>query len=277
MREVLDTTIQAQSELNKETRALDVERIDKGGITRPQRSKLRELASKEDGLRGEIEKVRALLEQEEAQVYAFVLRNTQADMAEISRRLGADFDPAETTQQYERDVLKNLTDLRKGFDHELKRRDDEKKDQQNKQQQPPPGGQQGAQKKRLVPPLAELKMLREMQIDVNTRTKDLYDALQVAPKPNAVQRKLMERLTNSQTDIRGVLDKMNTTLQQQMAPKGGNGQGGNGQGGDGGDDGGPDGGKRPDQGEKQDQGKKQDQSPDPTPKPNDSKPDGDDK
>ena len=74
-------------------------------------------------------------------------------------------------------------------------------------------------------------------------------------KPNAIQRKLLERLTNSQTNIRGVLDKMNATLQQQMGPKG-PGQGdGKGPGGDDEDGGGKPGGQGGDG--KKDEGSKE--------------------
>ncbi|MBI3724249.1 hypothetical protein HY251_09895, partial [bacterium] len=70
-----------------------------------------------------------------------------------------------------------------------------------------------------------------------TRTKDLYDAMTIAGgKPNSLQRKLLERLTNSQSNIRDVLEKMDSTLQKMKnggdAKKDGGGDGGGEGGGD---------------------------------------------
>src|SRR5207244_1061963 len=119
-----------------------------------------------------------------------------------------DQDPSAPTQSLENDVLKNLTDLRKALDNEIKRRDEQKK-------QPPPPQPKGPQTRRLVPPLAELKMLRNMQVEVNQRTKELYDAAQVTDgKLSQVQQRLLSRLTNRQSNIRDVLSKMNDALSE---------------------------------------------------------------
>src|SRR5262249_42608672 len=108
------------------------------------------------------------------------------------------------------DVLKNLTDLRKALDSEIKRRDEQKKQPQQQQQQ-----QKGQQTRRLVPPIAELKMLRNMQVEVNQRTKELYDAATVTDgKLTTVQQRMLARLTNHQSNIRDVLSKMNDALSE---------------------------------------------------------------
>ena len=158
-------------------------------------------------------------------------------MSEVAKRL-ADQDPGAPTQQLEGDILKNLTTLRAKLEQELKRRDEEKK----QPQQPQP---KGPQTRKLVPPIAELKLLAEMQEDVNRRTKDLYDALQVVGgTPTPVQQRLLARLTSGQSNIKDVLKKMSDSLAQEGPGAGGKEKGGDG--GDGGGDGKKDDGEKGD-------------------------------
>ena len=94
--------------------------------------------------------------------------------------------------------------------------------------------------RKLVPPLAELKMLREMQIEVNGRTRNLYNALKAseADELNRVQERLLQRVTSQQANIRELLVQLNeslTEMAQQGAPGGGGGGDGGGDDGDGDD------------------------------------------
>jgi len=126
------------------------------------------------------------------------------------------------TQALERDVLERMEDLRKALDRELKRRDKKKEEQQQQGQQ-----QQQQGKQPLVPPLAELKMLRGMQEDVNKRTRNLYNALRDAKdgKLNRVQQRLLSRLTDGQGNIRELLQELNENLSQQAQQAAGGGEG----------------------------------------------------
>jgi len=170
-----------------------------------------------------------MLEAERAVVYAYQMKAAGLDLQAIQQLL-REFDPGPETQGLQRDVLDRLTTLRKALDRELKRREDEDKQQQQQQQQQQNG------KPRLVPPLAELKMLRGMQMDVNDRTRGLYDALQASGTKdlNRVQKRILQRVTSSQGNIRELLSELNEALMEQAQQA----QGGEGGGGDGGGDGG---------------------------------------
>ncbi len=79
-----------------------------------------------------------------------------------------------------------------------------------------------------MPPIAELKMLREMQEEVNNRTRNLYDALEASgdDELNPLQQRILRRLTSAQTNIRELLQSMNDTLMEQaQGAAGGDGDG----------------------------------------------------
>ena len=91
----------------------------------------------------------------------------------------------------------------------------------------------------MVPPIAELKMLRDMQGKVNKRTQSLYDALQASKRTelNRVQQRILQRVTSAQENIHGLLEELNQALTEQaeaMQTEGeGEGNDGDGDGGDG--------------------------------------------
>ena len=210
MVEMLDEVIRIQEEVNKQVRALDAIKVEKGALGRRDKGRLMGLARVEDRVREEVAKVKGLLEQESAVVYAYQMKSVDADIEEIQRQL-RDFESGEITQDLQADVLARLVRLREALNQERKRRDKEEQKQEEQEQQQ----QQG--KKRLIPPLAELKMLRQMQEDVNGRTRGLYDALRASGQKdlNRVQKRLLSRVVTQQGNIRDLLEAMNDVLKQQ--------------------------------------------------------------
>src|SRR5439155_12455096 len=109
------------------------------------------------------------------------------------------------TQRLERDVVKVFQDLKSAFEREMKK--------------PKPGqeagqpNQGGPQRRRLVPALAELKMLKGMQEDVRRQTGDLNEAIKLSGgEPNSMQRELLQRLSTRQGNLADLLDQMNKDL-----------------------------------------------------------------
>src|SRR5207249_1913794 len=91
---------------------------------------------------------------DEAKVFQWVLQTTGEDMAEAAARLDKE-ESGVATQEIQEDAIKKLADL-----IEALRKERAAKPKQG-------GGGGGGGKQPLVPPLAELKMLRIMQRDVN--------------------------------------------------------------------------------------------------------------
>ncbi|HEY3319361.1 MAG TPA: hypothetical protein VGP72_02655 [Planctomycetota bacterium] len=102
---------------------------------------------------------------EDAPVFQFVLQGAGNDMSEAAARLDKE-ESGSLTQDIEDDVIRNLADLIEAL---------RKERQEQQKQQGGGGGGGGGGKQPLVPPLAELKMLRIMQRNVNSQTKKIDD------------------------------------------------------------------------------------------------------
>ncbi len=140
----------------------------------------------------------------EQQIWVFAQRldDARIDMEEIVRLLQA-HDPGRYTQQLQNDVARVLVEMKEAFEREHRQRQ-----QQGGEQSPP-----GPQRRRLVPPLAELKMLRAMQEQLMRDTKDLDDAIQLqGGEPNEFQKRMLRRLAVRQGNLADALDRMNRDL-----------------------------------------------------------------
>ena len=139
-----------------------------------------------------------------------MISSARVDMQESARRL-ASLDTDEVTQLIQKEVLAALNRLKDALKQERRKREKEKKEDKKKKNE-----QKQQSVRRLIPPLAELKLLREMQIDVHKRTQKLYDAAKANDGDlDMIQQRLLQRLTNKQGNIRDVLKKMNDVLEEQ--------------------------------------------------------------
>jgi hypothetical protein len=110
-----------------------------------------------------------LLLQDEGSSTAFpeAMQQIVKDSQLVAKRL-AQADVTESTQSIEDEILAALEELLDSLKQEQKKRDDKKKQQQQQsQQQQEPGDQP------LVDSLAELKLLKTLQLRVNRRTQSL--------------------------------------------------------------------------------------------------------
>jgi hypothetical protein len=101
----------------------------------------------------------------------------------------------ELTQAVEKDVIEALEELIEALQKEMEKSDEDKKKQQQQQQQ------QQEQSQPLVDQLAELKMLRSLQLRVNRRTKQLSRTFEgeQASEAEAVQQ--LQQLSGRQARI----------------------------------------------------------------------------
>ena len=101
---------------------------------------------------------------DDAPVFQWVLYSSTEDMSEVALRLDKE-ESGQATQEIQEDIIKKLNDLAEAV------RKERSKPQNGGGAGKGGGG--GGGKQALVPPLAELKMLRIMQHDVNLRTKQI--------------------------------------------------------------------------------------------------------
>jgi uncharacterized low-complexity protein len=125
----------------------------------------REMAVQEDDIALEAAKALTLLKEEGSSVaFPEAVDQLRDDMLIVSRRL-REFQVGELTQGIEKDVIEALEELIEALQKEM-----EKSKEQPPGEPPPPGEPQDPP---LVDKLAELKMLRSLQLRINRRTRRL--------------------------------------------------------------------------------------------------------
>jgi hypothetical protein len=131
-----------------------------------------------------------------------VFTQVRGDMQKVERRLKA-VDTGKVTQAIEEDIIDTLKDMIKALEKAKKEMDDKKNPPKDGQGQPKPQADQ-----KLLDQIAELKMIRAMQIRVNNRTQ-LYGREYEGEQANvpAIQRELRE-LSERQDRIFDVTKKI---------------------------------------------------------------------
>jgi hypothetical protein len=136
--------------------------------TRAEEQQSQHLSTREGEIVKEANKALHLLSEEGSAVaFAMTLESIRDDMVNVEKRLDK-YDSGTFTQKMEEDIIAQLKEMIEA----LKKAQQQMKDNKN-QPSPPPGGQPPPQ--RLLDMIAELKLLRSLQMNVNKRTKDYHD------------------------------------------------------------------------------------------------------
>lgn len=176
-----------QQTLKEESVRLEQARQEKGNWTRPQLASLRTAAETQEIVRNDTDKAREVLTA--APVFALTLTRAISNMvraAELLNERRADTD-TQSAQQAAVDRFAQLLDALKN----------EPGDQQGDEQSgggEGGGGQQGGPPRDGIPPLAQLKMLRSLQLEINERTHDLGELREREKKLSPAQEKELQSL-----------------------------------------------------------------------------------
>lgn len=166
---------------------------------------LAELADSEGTLAKDIQTVRRrLIEEGSTVVFPEVLGDVKADLEDVQQRL-AEQDPGPLTQATQRQVERTLEELLQAVRDELSEHQRKKKGGG--------GGQGGGGKAPLIPPVAELRMLRLQQIRINDSTETLAEVVQDGKTPAKETDARFETLAERQRRItrlaREIAEKLN--------------------------------------------------------------------
>jgi len=209
--------LQAQKIIRDKTVALDAVIKGRDGA-KPERADVQgslKMSDEEAELVKEASKAIQIIEAEGTAVaFAEVFKQVRTDMQSVTDRLRKT-DVAVVTQTIENDIIATLEEMIEAL---------KKARQENKQEnkpKPPQQGQSQQQDQKLIDQIAELKMIRSMQIRVNNRTevygKQYEDKGEQLPSPEQakdpevrdryemIQRELKD-LSNRQEKIRKVTD-----------------------------------------------------------------------
>lgn len=153
--------------------------------------------SREESLIGlEVEKAILLITDEGSSVaFSEALAEVREDVQNVSYRLNR-VQVDELTQGIEKDIISSLEEMIEALQKEMDKSDEEKKKQQQQQQQ-----QGSPEDQALIDTLAEIKMLRSLQLRVNNRTRRIEKlALEEGANQADIQEQL-QKLAHRQTRI----------------------------------------------------------------------------
>jgi hypothetical protein len=156
-----------QNALKEESVRLEQERLAKGNWTRPQLASLRSAVEAQQTVRGDTEKAREILTS--APVFALTLTRAMHNMDRAvdlldERRADAD------TQGAQQAAADRFAQLLEALKNDPSQQGEAPEESGGGGQG---GGQQGGPQRDGIPPIAQLKMLRSLQLEINERTREL--------------------------------------------------------------------------------------------------------
>ena len=166
--EELKGLIASHDEARAAVREIDGGRADAERPSRAERLRLRRVSQDEGALAARLGEMATAIEAEEARVFAHWLRESERDLQRISHDLSeqGDWDTGARTQSLQEDVDGALRKLLAALESEQQRRREE---EQQSQEPGNEGGQENQSGNRLVPDVAELKLLRTMEVETIDR------------------------------------------------------------------------------------------------------------
>jgi len=211
--ELLQKVLDGQRQISEATiKAYEARDAETGDYDRPEQLKLAELADGEGELSGDVARVRDMLAEEgSAVVFPIVLEQVQDDLDGAQRRL-ASLSAGEVTQGIQKDIELALREMIESIREELS-------DRRNKADagEGAGGGGGGGGDAPLVPPVAELKMLRRLQMRIAEQTETLNAKIDALPADQASE--THARLAKRQQQLQEMASALAERLEQhQQAP-----------------------------------------------------------
>jgi len=157
--------------------------------TRENKQDALKLSDQEGEIVVEATKAIEVLEAEGSAVaFPEVFQQVREDMSQVQRRLGVS-DVGEVTQTIEQDIIISLREMIEA----LKKA---KQDLENKKNNPPPPGEAPPQDPKLLQLIQELKLIRSLQVRVNTRTQTYGRMYQAKEGEQTADPRIRQELLN---------------------------------------------------------------------------------
>ncbi|RME03287.1 MAG: hypothetical protein D6805_07025, partial [Planctomycetota bacterium] len=214
----LQQMIQRQKQINQQTLKIENTRLQfRGRLPRYLRRKiLKELIPKEKKQIQDARNIQKKLEQEGSTVYASQMKSIQQDLDNIIQQMrrppSGESPTGEYTQLAQNQVLKKLVRLKDAFKVLYENRKQKKKNKKQKTKKRPQN-----QKPMLIPPIAELKLMLELQKELREKTEDLQRAIRLSGgKPTEIQNRLLQRLVEEQNNLAETWQKMIDSLKKRF-------------------------------------------------------------
>ncbi|MCL2700896.1 MAG: DUF4175 family protein [Phycisphaerae bacterium] len=204
--DLLGKMLHSQKSVSAETRNLDGKQADGQEWSRAEELALAKLSSEEGRLGDEAVKIIKMLTDEgTTAVFPQVLKQVEVDLRDVQNMLG-DKQTGQLTQAIQSQIEKNLQGMIDALKQEQQRR---------KQQGGGGGGGGGGGQAPLVPPVAELKMLKSLQLDINARTETVATVKEKNLLPAEQVKTQHERLSGKQKEVENMAIELKGKMQQQ--------------------------------------------------------------
>ena len=213
--QMLQKVLERQQAVSASTSETNEKRAADSTFARGEQIKLSELSRSEGKLAEDVETVRAILTEEgKSVVFTEVLGDVRGDMQDVQKLLDAQ-DPGAMAQAVQKEIERTLQDMIDAVRKELAER--------RKKAGGGGGGGGGGGKQPLVPAIAELKMIRTMEMAINRRTTELNKQV-VDNKLPADQAKAEHgKLSRRQENVRKMAEQLGDKIKSGPGP--GQGQG----------------------------------------------------
>jgi len=208
--DLLGKMLYAQQQASQETQRLDIKKSDGQAWSRPEELSLAKLSNEEGRLGDEaLRIIKMLTDEGTTAVFPQVLKQVEADLRDVQNMLG-DKQTGPLTQAIQGQVEKNL----QGMIDALKQEQQRRKKQGG-------GGGGGNCTPPLIPPVAELKMLKGLQLDIKARTDVAATAKEKNLLPPEQIKTQHDRLAGKQKDVESMaIELKNKMTQGQQQPGG---------------------------------------------------------
>jgi hypothetical protein len=178
--EEVGVLIHKQKELNRKTLDLAGEAGNAERLPRRLRTRIRALGRAEKELEVRARFLAENLKKEQTLVFTFVLESIADDLSEIGRTFSSRRPRVGSfVQGLQMEVLSRLKMLKDSLEEEQKKKKQEKKS--NKQNKGKPNSNQGDSKPKLVPDVAELRMLKRLELATKRRIDTFLNLQETLP------------------------------------------------------------------------------------------------
>ena len=214
--QLLTAALEKQKAMSASTVSTYAKRTGDKEYDRREIGELTALSDGEGKLQGDIGKVKKMLDDEKATVvFPVVLKDVMDKLGNVQKKL-ADKDAGQLTQAIQTQIEQTLEELVNSIRKQLAEHRDRAKGGGG-----PSGGGGGKGKQPLVPPIAELKMLRTMELQIAGITKLLDKQVVSGELPKEKAAVEFKTVTDRQKEVQRLAEEMKKKLSGPAGPKDG--------------------------------------------------------
>jgi hypothetical protein len=199
MGDLIKSLAERQTRMVEDTVGYDAKKTESGALTLAQRAGVRSLAMVEDGLKQETEELAERMG-DGVPVFSLILKKASDSMNQATSNLQK-LETGTPTQKAEKSAAQRLQQLVDSL------QPDKPKEGDGQQQQQQQGGEQagGQQEGDGIPTVAQLKMLKRLQSEINERTNELDDITREGGKLSTDQTSELDTLKLEQGRLADLL------------------------------------------------------------------------